>query len=144
MPYSLFSECQIQAEFYMAARLMGLPTALEVRTPVGRLDIAVFDANWQRLLVVIECKKQKEFSPGQIARYKRLGVPVFGLWRMDRTQKLAAQIKRDYFDTNSKGILFHDQVMKMKRAVRGKAFRGVSGMFMSPTALERLEAIFPE
>lgn len=91
------SEATLQAEFYHHCRLIGLPIELELSTPVGRLDCAIFSEDRQTLLCIVECKKPDRICPmsesNQIRRYKTLGVPVYGLWKWERAAILAAKIK---------------------------------------------------
>jgi len=84
LPDHLMSEAVIQAEFYGACKGIGLNCALEVHTPAGRLDAALFNADWTELVAVVECKRTVilEITP-QIARYKKLGVPVYGLHKLN-------------------------------------------------------------
>jgi hypothetical protein len=120
VPAQFRSECVIQAEFFRQCCAIDLPCTLELSTPVGRLDAAIFNAEWTRLLAVVEVKKRDEFSPGQIARYKRLHVPVFGLYRFERAARLAAQIKRDYFVSTAHFGVDWQYIQAIPKAVRSR------------------------
>lgn len=115
-PADLMSEAVIQAEFYRVAVSIGLRVTLEMCTPVGRLDIAVFNNQWTQLLAVIEVKHNQEkkvrFS-WQIKRYKELGVPVYGLADMARCERLAKQIK----DNHIRGVGL-DAIQRMKPRIQ--------------------------
>ena len=112
------TEADIQAEFYHHARLIGLACVLEHCTPVGRLDIAVLNDARDRLLVIVECKRRESFSPGQIARYKSIGVPVYGLHKFDRAEGLAKQLKRTL--AAAVGVALED-VAKMERVKKRRS-----------------------
>ena len=123
-PDNLISEAIIQAEFYHACRLIGLPCLLELTTPAGRLDAVVVSSDFKRMLAIVECKHNehgKVFFSRQIKRYKALGVPVYGLAKVERASRLAEQLLRTYsiYDPNvGKEI---DSVLAMKRIPRRKS-----------------------
>ena len=100
VPFHLLTETTIQGEFYHQARLIGLKCILELHTPAGRLDVAVFSDDWSEVTAIVECKKGALYLSNQIRKYKTLGVPVFGLNKLDKCAHLAAQIKRNH----SKGV----------------------------------------
>lgn len=103
VPLRFLSEAVIQAEFYMAAQQIGLRCTLELSTSEGRLDIAVFNDDWTKLLAIVECKNNlsgKVRRTRQIERYKRIGVPVYGLGKAQRAMHLAKIIK----ESNHPGI----------------------------------------
>ncbi len=97
----LDTEANLQAEFYHECKLIGLPCSLEVITPAGRLDAVVLNAAKTQFLAIIEVKRDPvSFLGGystQIKRYKRLGVPVYGLSSHNDPAKLAATIKAKHF-----------------------------------------------
>lgn len=91
-----WAEANTQAEFYHHARLQELPILLEVTTPAGRIDVAVLCADRSGIVAVVECKRGGRPMDGkskQIRRYKRLGVPVYGLNDWRRAQSLVSTIK---------------------------------------------------
>lgn len=106
VPRPFRSEAVIQAEFYHQCRLIGLPCTLEWGSALGRMDLVVFNRQWTHVLAIVETKRWYTPNPSsrQIARYKKSGAPVFGLADPLRAEKLAKQIKRQYFDTNSEGV----------------------------------------
>jgi len=115
IPQHLMSEANIQAEFFGACKGIGLNCALEVSTPVGRLDVGIFSEDWSRLLAVVECKKRRlDGNTAQIGRYKQIGVPVYGLRRMD-SLSLARKIQ----GSGLAGIPF-EQVLAMQGKPRRK------------------------
>lgn len=106
-------EANIQAEFYHYCRLLGVNCVLEYSTPFGRLDVAVMSADCSRLIAIVECKNQNRTQiqiTGQIRRYKEIGVPVFGLCKFKRAQRLVEQIKRQFCgaETDGCGVLLTD------------------------------------
>ena len=118
VPPHLLTECVIQATFFHFSILSGLNCTLELGTPLGRIDIAIFNQDWTRVLAVIECKHNstKEVrETSQIRRYKRLGVPVFGLADIRRCERLCAQLKRDL--TNNGGRPYQE-IMEIPREPR--------------------------
>lgn len=137
IPYHLRSEANIQAHFFSKCWAINLPCVLELYTPFGRLDAVIFTSDWKRILAVVEVKRRDDFSKLQINRYKRLGVPVFGLCKMERAERLANQIKRDYYkpgDTEHgqsfEGILAH------KKLFRGSA-KPINRMELDPDLIVR-------
>src|SRR5271169_7045453 len=93
------AEANIQAEFYHQCKLIGLECRLEVTTPVGRLDAVILAPGLQRVLAIVEVKREAaSFEQRQIERYKTLGVPVYGLKNAARALKLAATIKAKHAD----------------------------------------------
>jgi hypothetical protein len=115
IPQRLMSEANIQAEFYCACKQIGLNCSLEVSTPIGRLDAGLFSEDWSRLLAIVECKHTNDGKvkrTPQIERYKRIGVPVFGLARMDCIS-LAVKIKTQTYP----GVAL-DAVLEMERRQR--------------------------
>lgn len=103
VPVALLSEAVVQAEFYMAAKQVGLRCTLELSTREGRLDIAVFNEDWTKLLAIVECKNRPYGAVSknrQIERYKRLGVPVYGLSKASRAEHLAKVILK----ANHRGV----------------------------------------
>jgi len=93
------SEANVQAEFYHQCRLIGLPVALEVTTPVGRLDVAVLNATGDGCVAIVECKKAAcmiSAELGQVRRYKKIGVPVYGLTDKQRCRGLAKTIQEKH------------------------------------------------
>lgn len=97
VPGHLLSEAVVQAEFYAAAKYIGLRCTLELSTREGRLDVAVFNDDWTKLLAIVECKNKpfgKVNRTRQIERYKKLGVPVYGLSKVGRAMPLAQTIKK--------------------------------------------------
>lgn len=126
MPLELLSESVIQAEFYRQCCAIGLPCTLELVTPAGRLDAAVFNKSWTMIIAVVEVKNGHRFSYRQIARYKTIGVPVFGLCNIQRAASLAAQIKRQYLDDDNRSLslsVAYTDVMLKPRIMRGMARR---------------------
>lgn len=127
IPTELVTEATIQAEFYHQAKLIGLNCVMEFSTPCGRLDIAAFNDEWSAVIAIVEVKKGRLSLTQQIVRYKKIGVPVFGLNRVDKCRALATQIKRDY----ASGV-FVNAIAEMPRSVRGwghkkrKAFSALS------------------
>lgn len=93
----LDSEANLQGEFYHACRLLGVQCALEVSTRAGRLDAVVLSDDRARILAIVEVKKHAfSFLNGhssQIIRYKRLGVPVYGLHPEKCAHRLAKTIQ---------------------------------------------------
>lgn len=89
-------EANTQAEFYHHARLLGLPVLLEVITPAGRIDIAVLRSDRSGIVALVECKRNGRAIYGnsrQILRYKRIGVPVYGLNDFYRAERLVRTIQ---------------------------------------------------
>lgn len=121
IPHHFVTEATVQAEFFRYCCDIELPCALELITPVGRLDAAVFNGDWTRILAIVECKrfrkKEAMTETRQIRRYKQIGVPVFGLCKRERAEHLAKQIKRDY--SNSAGIPL-SEVYRIPQATRHK------------------------
>ncbi len=93
----LENEATLQAEFYHACRLLDMTAVSELVTPVGRLDVVILSPDKKRLLAIVEVKEfEHSFIGGQsaqIVRYKRLGVPVYGLWIGKDPHRLAGNIK---------------------------------------------------
>lgn len=93
---NLNTEANLQAEFYHFAKLRGWPVVLELITNAGRVDIALLSKDRTRLLALVECKCSPIYFAGgksaQIARYKTLGVPVYGLSDIARTERLVATV----------------------------------------------------
>ncbi len=92
------SEANIQAEFYHCCKQIGLNCTLEFNTPVGRMDAAIFCEHWVKLLAIVECKHNRSGivkHTAQIERYKSIGVPVYGVAKLDRCVNLAKTIQRD-------------------------------------------------
>lgn len=92
------NEATIQSEFYHWGRVLGVNVIPELVTPVGRLDLAVLSGDGRDLLAVVECKDEVSklsADSEQIRRYKRLGVPVYGLAELGRCRGLLEQIARD-------------------------------------------------
>lgn len=108
IPSHLMSEANIQAHFFSVCRDAGLNCTLELTTYKGRLDAAIFDADWTHLLAIVECKRHKLIGDtfknhmAQISKYKEIGVPVYGLSQMDKAKSLANTIKR----SNFKGVVW--------------------------------------
>jgi hypothetical protein len=95
IPKHLITEAVIQSEFYANCNLIRLNCGLELPTTVGRLDCGLFTDDWINLIAIVECKlKLTEHTKNswQIMRYKQIGVPVYGLDRMD-SMSLAQKIK---------------------------------------------------
>lgn len=112
IPFHLMSEANVQAEFYGFCKEIGLNCVLELHTPFGRVDCAIFSSDWKKLLAVVECKHVKQGvvkRTMQIMRYKRLGVPVYGLAKMD-SMALAKTIK----EANHFGIVWDEAAAKRK------------------------------
>lgn len=97
---NLDTEANLQGEFYHVAKTKGIRVVLELTTFAGRVDIAVVNAAGTHLLAVVECKGSAVFflggKSGQITRYKRLGVPVYGLTDMARVERLVGTIQRNH------------------------------------------------
>lgn len=92
----LNNEANITAEFYHQCRLLGIQIALEVTIPFGRIDIAILNKKRTHLIAIIEAKKDgRPFDHNQIERYKQLGVPVYGLNRIEHAKRLALTIERN-------------------------------------------------
>lgn len=125
------SEATIQAEFYHHARLIGLPCELEFHTPVGRLDIAVLSPCRSRLVAIVECKIRSMRETPQIRRYKKIGVPVYGLSDFIRAEKLALQIHRLHSDQDGVALDFISKMEPSKRR-RSRRWR------KDPESLRRL------
>lgn len=118
IPNHLMSEANIQAEFYSICKQVGLNCALELTTPAGRVDCGIFSDDWEYLIAIVECKHnqyQKVFLNNQIRRYKQIGVPIYGLARMN-SLSLAMTIK----NSNYKGTLWAHvcSMQRIKRHVR--------------------------
>ncbi len=95
------SEANVQAEFYHHARLHNLPVYLELFASVGRIDIAVLCRDRSGIVAVVECKRHGHSVYGdswQIRRYKKLGVPVYGLSDWFRAERLVLTIQRRHAD----------------------------------------------
>jgi len=93
------SEANTQAEFYYQARLAGWPVILEVRTPIGRLDIAVLTRDKSAVIAIVECKRCGRRIYGdskQVKRYKNIGAPVYGLNNPDNAARLLATILKNH------------------------------------------------
>src|SRR5262245_20839930 len=123
LPNHLLCEAQIRAELYHHCRLLQVPIILELRNPLGSFDAAIFSPDWKQLLAVIECKHNQEQRvrlTNQIIRYKRCGLPVFGLASMERAPGLAAQLKRQFLDQPATGITLIElhKLPKRKRKQR--------------------------
>lgn len=107
MKWRLKTEANIQAEFYHQARLINLPVVLEFRTPVGILDVAILNIMRDGIVAIVECKRSQtpkfNSESWQIKRYKRIGVPVYGLADFERAARLAASIKSKH--GNKSGVL---------------------------------------
>jgi hypothetical protein len=105
----LDSEANLQGEFYHACKLIGLQCALEVSTRAGRLDAVVLSADRGRILAIIEVKKHAfSFLNGhssQIIRYKRLGVPVYGLHPEKCPHRLAKTIQAKHLHESGISLL---------------------------------------
>ena len=89
------AEANTQAEFYHHCRLIELQVCLDIHTPAGRLDCAILTHDRSSLVAIIEVKNPKApFVKEQIDRYKKLGVPVYGLKDFSHARKLAETIKK--------------------------------------------------
>lgn len=90
------AEANVQAEFYHQCRLLGLNCELEMSTPVGRLDCAILSEDADRLLCIIECKREDRLIPmwetRQIKRYKTIGVPVHYLCSFSECEAMVRHI----------------------------------------------------
>jgi hypothetical protein len=120
IPDHLMREAQIQAEFYCACKSVGLNCALELSTPVGRLDCALFNDAWDVLLAIVECKRTVrpwQERTRQMHRYRSIGVPVHILANLQACDALAKQIKEI-----QTGVAI-GKVISMRRAVRRKKCR---------------------
>jgi len=111
------NEANIQAEFYHHCRLLGICCILELSTPVGRLDIAILNADKTHLLAIVECKKEsreiREYSR-QFRKYKSIGVPVIGLNKMSDAEPLARRVLAEF----TAGGVELDAVKSMERQSR--------------------------
>lgn len=120
-------EANVQAEFYHWCRLLGCNCVLEMRTPAGRIDVAILDDQSTRLLCIVECKREGRrhgiSETCQIRRYKTIGVPVFGLDRRDKAEKLVRQILRDYVTNTQYDGISIKQVRSMAKVPRSRKNR---------------------
>ena len=120
---SVYSESNLQGEFYHACRMLGLEVALEVTTPAGRLDAVVLTPDRESFLAIVEVKPAAYmFQDGrrpQIQLYKRLGVPVYGLSPENDAHKLAATIKAKHLGQpgTPATTIFHMTEIKEERAM---------------------------
>lgn len=101
MKINLSSEANTVAEFCYHAKHLGLTFALEVRTPVGRLDIVILNAQQTHFLAIVEAKRDHKyqytaFAPKikQCARYELIGVPVEPLLLFRDAEPLAHRLKQ--------------------------------------------------
>ena len=72
IPEHLESEANIQAEFYGVCKQVGLNCALEVSTPLGRLDVAIFYAALFVVLAFDNCQ-QSLFANSALQKAGRSG-----------------------------------------------------------------------
>lgn len=120
IPTHLLTECTIQVEFVRQCWDIGINCAPEITIPHGRLDAAIFDHTWTRMLVIVEIKTFQIYRTNkQINRYKMIGLPVFGLWKLDHAAHLAAQIKRDYVDNLKHRGMPYDYILSLPKPFRG-------------------------
>lgn len=102
----LDAEANRQAEFYHACRLIALPVVLELTTTAGRLDAAIMSPDRKAIVAIVEVKRRRrDFENGlsaQIMRYKRLGLPVYGLSFANDPHRLAATIQKRH--ANEPGV----------------------------------------
>lgn len=139
IPPHLHTEANIQAEFYHHCKCVELNCALEVLTPIGRFDCAVFSKDWTLLLAIVECKKHaKESRPetGQIRRYSTANVPVHILDSFDACEQLAIKLKLE----SVKGVLFSEIMARPKRERRARRSRGSDGQLRHKLNLMHLES----
>lgn len=92
-------EANVQAEVYHWARLLGGNCVLELGTIAGRVDAAFLCGASERLLCIVECKRERRksaFSESkQVKRYSTLGVPVFCLTKRADAEHLVREIIAD-------------------------------------------------
>lgn len=115
------TEANIQAEFFFWAKTHGLKVILEFKTPVGRLDVAVFNDDLTEIVAIVEVKR-KRVNPlsKQIQRYGTIGVHVYGLWEKDKAEELVLNIK----EIHKTGIgIPLQKVLSMKRLKRRREDR---------------------
>ncbi len=122
-PEHLMSEAVIQAELYRQFIELGANVTLEYSTPMGRTDLALFNSDWTRLIAIVEMKHNEERRvrrTPQIERYKKLGVPVYGLADIARAAHMAVKIMQD--QSSAVGISISDiqQIPKRQRRKRSK------------------------
>ncbi len=100
---------------------------LQLVTPVGVLDAVIFSECYKRALAIVECKRNdygKVFFSKQIKRYKTLGIPVYGLARIERAAGLAAQLLRTYSITDPNvGRDFEDILRSQPKIKRRRFYR---------------------
>lgn len=99
-------EANIQAEFYHLCRLNGIPCILEFHTPTGRHDVTVWTPGYTHLLCIVECKSLKAgqvfYSDSrQIRRYQQVGVPVYGIPRLEEAEAVFQTVKEKHFGTTA-------------------------------------------
>ena len=116
------SEANIQAEFYFWAKTLGLPCLLELSTPKGRLDVAIFNSTKTQLLAIVECKRdgcQLNEHSRQMVRYRKIGVPIYGLFLPSEAEGLARKIQNELVLTNKSGLSVED-LFELEREKRSK------------------------
>lgn len=107
------SEAMFQAEFYHQARKIGLPVFLEFATPVGRLDIVVFNRPMDSVVAIIECKRNATLRDRlQADAYLKIGAPLFWCCSMRDARVMPPAIKARYYEFSGVKI---DQILRMRR-----------------------------
>lgn len=113
-------EANAQAEFYCLCKKDLIPCVLEWTTPVGRVDIALFNPARSKLISVIEVKEAGCASDetDQFAKYRTLGVPVYLLNGMENVWPLYQRVKQEYWLSvnNENGV----EIPAVKSAIRIK------------------------
>lgn len=132
IPEQFGTEANIQAELYSQCKTAGINCALEVSTPVGRLDVAVFSSDWSALLAVVECKRRLPgHKTGQIRRYESIGVPVFLVASMD------VKVTVQHLKTIVSGVPWEkvtgmEKKQKRRRNAEGLLVRGFNRIELDP------------
>ena len=120
-------EANVQAEFYHQARLVGMVCVLEFMSPAGRLDLVVLNDEADRLLCIVECKRETRRSDfdqsAQVARYRQLGVPVLCLMMRDESASLVKRIMKEFVSNpEHTGVKLSD-LNKIPKITRGQSRR---------------------
>ena len=107
------SEALFQAEFYHQARKIGLPVFLELTTPVGRLDIAVFNRPMDAVVAIVECKRDPRSQDRlQADRYLKIGAPLYWCCSMEDAARLPPLLMEEYYEFSGVKL---DTIMSMPR-----------------------------
>lgn len=120
------SEANIQAEFYYHCKNLGIFCVLEYATPIGRLDAAIFSPNAERLVAIIEFKRDvTRVNPQsrQVLRYQKIGVPVYIAASINDAEKLAHEIHTNHYGTDHDSGVPIGRVQDMPRHIRPNSRR---------------------